>query len=883
MTVRLFLLALLTFSVFASASAQTPPQPSRTSAPTVTVSTASSGVRFVAIGAVRQTRLEVFDASGATVFDSGFQPGNVRDWDARASGLADGTYTCALTARDMSGRLSIKQASALLRAGEASLALGEADAAGETGGAQAAPVMNGHDAGAATLLTHDGRDGALTSTSGALTLRTGDVLTGDEKEHVRVTPEGRIGIGTDRPEAALDVAGAVRASEGLKFADGTTLDAAAGRLTLRDASGKEVPAQGLTAAQATANRLAKFADAAGTLADSGVTEANGNVGVGTAAPASPLTVFSTTNVSPFAVEGAHPIVIGFAVENAAPGSKRWAFQVAGPSHPQGVAAGSFIFRQGTNDINPLVIAPAGNVGVGTDNPQARLHAAGDLRVTGAGSGLVFPDGTKQTTAAAVGGVTGTGTASTVPLWTGTSVLGNSLIKQSGGNVGIDTFGNPQAKLHVAGNVNFVGLRTQDIARGPNVLGGNASNTVTAGVVGATISGGGERTFENDFTNRVTDNFGTVGGGSLNQAGDNTDLTTSASSATVGGGNNNTASGHASTVSGGSSNTASGNHATVPGGAGNVAAGTLSFAAGDGARAMHEGTFVWADRREAFNFFTSSADNQFLVRAAGGVGINTNEPSASLHVAGASAAPDAPVAVIESSGGQAPLNFSSAGTGAARVRADGLGNLILATTTGTSKDIFFRAGDDASTDMLIDAETGRVGVGTTSPARLLTVNGRARVAEIPPEASAGSVCFNAAGDLLQCGASSLRLKTEVESFAGGLGVVKRLRPIAFTWSQGGARDVGLGAEEVARVAPQFTFADEAGVVRGVKYDRLPVLLISAVKEQQRQIEQLRREVAALRRQHARPSRLLRRRAATGAARGVSVGRRTRIEVGSRRRR
>ena len=48
-------------------------------------------------------------------------------------------------------------------------------------------------------------------------------------------------------------------------------------------------------------------------------------------------------------------------------------------------------------------------------------------------------------------------------------------------------------------------------------GGHSSNSVTTGVRGATIGGGGE-----DFspsTNRVTDDYGTVGGGVNNRAGD----------------------------------------------------------------------------------------------------------------------------------------------------------------------------------------------------------------------------------------------------------------------------------------------------------------------------------------------------------------------------
>jgi hypothetical protein len=65
-------------------------------------------------------------------------------------------------------------------------------------------------------------------------------------------------------------------------------------------------------------------------------------------------------------------------------------------------------------------------------------------------------------------------------------------------------------------------------------------------------------------------------------------------------------------------------ATIPGGRSNVAAGQYSFAAGHRARAGHDGAFVWADSTDAD--FGSGATNQFLIRAGGGVGINTNNPA-----------------------------------------------------------------------------------------------------------------------------------------------------------------------------------------------------------------------------------------------------------------
>lgn len=170
---------------------------------------------------------------------------------------------------------------------------------------------------------------------------------------------------------------------------------------------------------------------------------------------------------------------------------------------------------------------------------------------------------------------------------------------------------------------------------PNMIGGASINSVTSPAIGATIAGGGQQ-LGAAAKNAVTDDFGTVGGGRFNQAGDGLGSTSdrilatvcggnqnkaSGGSSTVAGGGNNTASGAASAIGGGVGNQAAGIDATVPGGSNNFASGDFSFAAGHGAKvgAAHDGSFLFADNSPAGpNFdFDSSAANQFLVRAVGG--------------------------------------------------------------------------------------------------------------------------------------------------------------------------------------------------------------------------------------------------------------------------
>jgi trimeric autotransporter adhesin len=112
------------------------------------------------------------------------------------------------------------------------------------------------------------------------------------------------------------------------------------------------------------------------------------------------------------------------------------------------------------------------------------------------------------------------------------------------------------------------LRLEPHATSPNLIGGYSGNSVTSGVYGAVIGGGGT----GGLLNRVTDAYGMVGGGERNQAGDNAGTAEDRMYATVSGGYSNTASGNRAAVGGGGGNDASGSYATVGGGDANDASG-----------------------------------------------------------------------------------------------------------------------------------------------------------------------------------------------------------------------------------------------------------------------------------------------------------------------
>jgi hypothetical protein len=163
---------------------------------------------------------------------------------------------------------------------------------------------------------------------------------------------------------------------------------------------------------------------------------------------------------------------------------------------------------------------------------------------------------------------------------------------SGSDPATNFIGTTDAQPFVVRTRNVQSLRIEPSAESfggdpitANVIAGSSANFVTPGVRGATIAGGGvpsgdsDPQFGSEAPNRVTDAYGTIGGGYNNLAGDGSGTLWDRGFATVGGGVVNTASGQVSTVSGGVLNTASGQASVVGGGDSNQATALAAVVAG----------------------------------------------------------------------------------------------------------------------------------------------------------------------------------------------------------------------------------------------------------------------------------------------------------------
>jgi len=176
-------------------------------------------------------------------------------------------------------------------------------------------------------------------------------------------------------------------------------------------------------------------------------------------------------------------------------------------------------------------------------------------------------------------------------------------------------------------------------------------------------------------------------------------------------------------------------------------------------------------------------------------------------------------VIANSGTGAPLifgNFTS-------------GSVGLGTTAPSSK---------------FDLEGGSMtiagaGAGLNVAGTFMVTNSSFVYTAVPSLGVAGTaLVYNAAG-LVGKGTSSLRFKKNVRDLDTSYESVLGLRPVRFQWKQDSGEDVGLIAEEVAGKIKDLVTYDNKGLVDGVKYEKIGVFLLVAIKEQQKQIEELKK--------------------------------------------
>ena len=144
------------------------------------------------------------------------------------------------------------------------------------------------------------------------------------------------------------------------------------------------------------------------------------------------------------------------------------------------------------------------------------------------------------------------------------------------------------------------------------------------------------------------------------------------------------------------------------------------------------------------------------------------------------------------------------------------------------------------------QNGNVGIGTNTPGYMLTVAGVvAPTADNAYSLGGGTgnrwTAVYATNGTIQT--SDRRLKTNIKNLNYGLKEVLAMQPVSYNWkdkSQPGNK-IGLIAQDVKKIVPEVVTGDEAKEKLGMNYAELVPVLINAIKEQQKQIDDLKKAV------------------------------------------
>jgi hypothetical protein len=411
--------------------------------PLVTAIASSSRVRYVTVGEVNQTRLQVFSPEGTQVFDSEFRLGNLIDWQLQnqeGSQVVDGSYLYLVSVKNFANHLTQKFGTVVLEKGQTYLEQGNLEslptsqlaaldankqssiltsvdrvgAAGLTGTianpettAPNSPLpLPGHAVSPIKKVTGTTNTTAASGTGSLNSLAKWVDNSGTlGNTNIFENSGGRIGIGTSTPATNLDLQTNAAGSGGFFVGNSNNNGSAFSEFGLYNDLGAASRTQfymrsSTYSGNDGANSLNVYTNSSGpiNMGTNGVPrlriESNGNVGIGTTTPTTNLEVKGN-------IPGPGGFLVGNINNNPSAFSEFGLYNNLGPafraqfymrSSTYAGADGANSFNIYTNSISPINIGTSGvprlridssgRVGIGTTNPQSKLDVAGAVSVAG---------------------------------------------------------------------------------------------------------------------------------------------------------------------------------------------------------------------------------------------------------------------------------------------------------------------------------------------------------------------------------------------------------------------------------------------------------------------------------------------------------------------
>ena len=236
--------------------------------------------------------------------------------------------------------------------------------------------------------------------------------------------------------------------------------------------------------------------------------------------------------------------------------------------------------------------------------------------------------------------------------------------------------------------------------------------------------------------------------------------------------------------------------------------------------------------------------QFYKDASGNIGIGTSSPSCKLDVNRGSAG------LLANFTDGVNTNFQIETSSLLATIGPSAGSTAMAFKTGNTE----RMRIDSSGNLLVGGTTQRNGTKATieNAGNTLGLSCSSNTASVDFAifyANAGTICgaisrVGTTSAVVYTATSDYRLKENVQPFVNALNSVSKLKPVNYTWKDGGASANGFIAHELQEVCPDAVVGEKDAVdedgnpkYQAIDQSKVVALLTAAIQEQQALIESL----------------------------------------------
>ncbi len=245
------------------------------------------------------------------------------------------------------------------------------------------------------------------------------------------------------------------------------------------------------------------------------------------------------------------------------------------------------------------------------------------------------------------------------------------------------------------------------------------------------------------------------------------------------------------------------------------------------------------KNDKFGIGRTTLGSDLTIDGTGNVGIGTTAPATKTEIRADDVTTNAVTNVLKLVHGTTGTAADGIGTGI-MFAAEGLSDpyptgyiesRLVSVASGNSEMGFKVLSGGNTYEWLTIKRTGNVGIGTTAPGYKLQVG----------TSGDGTSAIANAWNVF----SDIRLKTNITPLTDILPKLNNINVVGFNWKDGAdkKRQIGFIAQEVEKVFPELVFEDDKGY-KSVDYSKFSAILLGAVKEQQKQIEELKSEIKTL---------------------------------------